>query len=180
MLAAAAAVACGAGSCPLATSAGLAYGGAGTMSTDDLLGRGRMAFDRMAWKDSLEALTAADRAAPLEWGDLERLAMAGYLLRRDEAAADVLARVHHEALRDGDDVRAARAAFWLGFALVSGGEFARGGGWLSRAEHLLEGRPETVEHGYLLLPAAIGSLEAGDWSTAQRHIRASWRVRRAL
>ena len=144
----------------------MAYGGE-TMSIDDMLGRGRTAFDRMAWKESLEALTAADRAAPLESGDLERLAIAGYLLRRDETAADVLARAHHEALRNGDDVRAARAAFWLGFALISGGEMARGGGWLSRAEHLLEGRPETVEHGYVLLPVAIGSLEAGDWSIAR-------------
>ncbi|HEY8169401.1 MAG TPA: helix-turn-helix transcriptional regulator [Candidatus Limnocylindrales bacterium] len=136
------------------------------MSADELIGQGRTAYARMAWQDALDALTAADGAAPLASADLERLAMAGYLLGRSEAAADVLARAYQEALRDGEEVRAARAAFWLGFALMSSGEMARGGGWLSRAEHLLAGRPETVEHGYLLLPAAMGSLDGGEWSTA--------------
>jgi DNA-binding CsgD family transcriptional regulator len=122
----------------------------------------------MAWKESIEALTAADRDTPLETDDLERVAIAGYLVGRDEAAGAVLARAHQEALDRGDPVRAARAAFWLGFALVSSGETARGGGWLARAQHLLEGMPESVEHGYMLLTGGIASLDAGDWTSAEK------------
>jgi DNA-binding CsgD family transcriptional regulator len=137
------------------------------MSSDDPLHRGRAAYDRMAWKESLDALTAADRDQPLQSEDLERSAIAGYLLGLDDEAGDTLARAHRDALAAGDPVRAARAAFWLGFALSSEGKTAQGGGWLARAEHLLEGRPETVEHGYLLLASAIADLDARDWSTAR-------------
>jgi DNA-binding CsgD family transcriptional regulator len=38
---------------------------------------------------------------------------------------------------------------------------------LARAEHLLEGRPETIEHGYLRLTGALATLDAGDWTGAR-------------
>ena len=51
------------------------------------------------------------------------------------------------------------------------GEFARAGGWLSRASRELEGQPDCVEHGYLLLPTAIQTFHAGDPATAQYDLR---------
>ena len=52
-----------------------------------------------------------DAALGLE--DLELLATAAYLVGKDNDSADVWARAHHECLRRGDGVRAARCAFWL-------------------------------------------------------------------
>src|SRR6266516_1542117 len=103
------------------------------MTTGDALDRGRGSFGRHAWADAYSGLSAADHEAPLSPDDLERLALAAYLVGRDDDGADISARAYHEWLRLGDAPRAARCAFWLGFTLVYRGEFARGGGWLARA-----------------------------------------------
>jgi hypothetical protein len=50
----------------------------------------------------------------------------------------------------------------LAFGLLNNGELARGGGWLARAWRLLEGHPNCVEQGYLLLPTALQSMGEGD------------------
>ena len=135
------------------------------MTTADALETGRKAFERRAWRAAYEALIAADRVTPLELDDLERLATAAYLLGQLDDA-DIQQRAHHEAVRLGQPNRAARLAFWLGFGLIDRGEFAQGSGWLARAARLLEGLPESVEHGYLLLPVALGQLDEGDYQTA--------------
>src|SRR5439155_10598030 len=115
-----------------------------------------------------EQLTAADHKAPLAVEDLERLAMAAYLLGRDDDSADVMARAHHECLRLGDTTGAARCAFWLAFGLLNKGEMARGGGWLARARRLLDdGGHDCVERGYVLLPGAVQSIEEGDAAAAE-------------
>ncbi|MEA2843492.1 MAG: hypothetical protein QOJ69_1163, partial [Actinomycetota bacterium] len=115
------------------------------------------------WADVYAELSAADDAAPLAVGDLERLAMAAYLVGRDSECADVWARAHDESVRAGDPARAARCAFWLGMGLVMKGELARGGGWLARGQELIdEGHLDCVERGYLLMPVALHSLISGD------------------
>ena len=98
---------------------------------------------------------------------LERLATAAYLTGRDGDSADAWERAHQEFLRLGDPVRAVRCAFWLGLALTLGGEDARAGAWLARAQRLLDdGRQDCAEQGYLLVPVALESLTAGDADTA--------------
>ena len=99
-------------------------------------------------------LSAADREAPLEPEDLERLATAAYLSGKD--SDDIWARAHHGFLDRGDREQAARCAFWLAFGLLDRGDLARSGGWLSRAQRLLdEGKYDGVLRGYLLLPVAL-------------------------
>src|SRR5207302_1052239 len=138
------------------------------MTTTEALDRGREAFERQAWGRAYEQLTAAGHQAPLAVEDLERLAMAAYLLGRDDDSADVMGRAHHECLRMGDTTGAARCAFWLAFGLLNRGEMARGGGWLARARRLLdEGGQDCVERGYVLLPGALQSIEEGDAATAE-------------
>ena len=129
----------------------------------DSLDRGREAFRRRAWGESCAQLAAADREAPLEPEDLERLASAAYLVGRDADSADIWARAHHEFLGRGDRERAARSAFWLAFGLLDRGELARGSGWIARAQRLLDdGQHDCVVQGYLLLPAAIRCVVEGD------------------
>ncbi len=120
------------------------------------LGRGRAAFGRQAWGDAYAQLSAADREVPLELDDLERLAMAAYLVGRDDDSIDIWARAHHECVRLGDPVGAARCALRLGTELLLMGEMAQGGGWLARAGRIIEeGDLDCVERGWLLVPAAI-------------------------
>lgn len=131
------------------------------------LDQGREAFDRKGWADAYSGLLAADQEVSLGVEDLQRLAVAAYLVGRDEESAGVWERAHHESLRLGDVAGAARCAFWLGMGLVNRGEMARGGGWMSRAKRVLDdGQQDCVEHGYLLLPVALQCMAEGDATTA--------------
>lgn len=137
------------------------------MTAAEALDRGRGSFGRHAWADAYAELTAVDHEAPLEATDLERLAMAAYMVGRDDDGDDAGARAFRECLRLGELPRAARCAFWLGLGLLHRGEVARGSGWLARARALLdEGRLDCVEQGYLFLPVAMQGLAAGDAATA--------------
>ncbi|MGH3434476.1 MAG: hypothetical protein ACRDQB_16740, partial [Thermocrispum sp.] len=55
---------------------------------------GRASFGRQAWGDAYAQLSA-DKEAPLELEDLERLAVAAYMVGRDEESTDIWARAHH-------------------------------------------------------------------------------------
>lgn len=137
------------------------------MTGADALKQGRASFERWAWRDAYTQLSAADREAPLEFEDLERLAVAAYLVGRDRDSAEVWARAHHESLSRGDAARAARCAFWLALGLLFQGEQARASGWLARARRLLEdGQHDCVERGYLLVPIALQCIDEGDAAAA--------------
>jgi ATP/maltotriose-dependent transcriptional regulator MalT len=127
------------------------------------LQRGREAFERKAWAEAHTQLSAADREAALAPDDLERLAVATELLARGSEFVDPLTRAHQGWLAAGNPQRAARAAFWLGFALMNKGDRAQAGGWLARAERLLdEANLDCVERGYLLLPVARRKMMEGN------------------
>jgi len=127
------------------------------------LHQARDAFGRRAWADAFACFSLADRETPLAPDDLERLAVAAYLLGRDGDSAALWARTHHEFLAAGAAERAVRCAFWLAVGLLEKGGVAQASGWLARARRLLDdaGR-DCVELGYLLLPDALGAIEAGD------------------
>jgi DNA-binding CsgD family transcriptional regulator/tetratricopeptide (TPR) repeat protein len=123
---------------------------------EHVLDAGRSSFGRQAWGDAYAQLSAADKEAPLELEGLERLAVAAYMVGRDEESTDIWARAHHECVRLGDPVGAARCALRLGTELLLMGEMAQGGGWLARARRIIEeGDFDCVERGWLLVPAAI-------------------------
>ena len=137
------------------------------MTTTDALHRGRESFKQQAWGDAYAQLSVADHEAPLELEDIERLALAAHLIGRDDDSADSWTRAHHECLRRDDAARAARCAFWLAFGLLLKGEVARGSGWLTRAQRLLDDRNlDCVEQGYLLVPVALQSIDQGDAAAA--------------
>ena len=130
--------------------------------------RGRESFGRQAWGDAWSQLSAADHDAPLELEDLERLAVAAFLVGRDEESVDVWARAHHVCIRLGDAARAARCAFWSAFVLLNKGQLARGGGWIYRAQRLLdEHERDCVEQGYLRYAASLRLVFEGDSAGAR-------------
>ena len=133
------------------------------MHATDAVARGRESFGRRAWRDAFEALSVADGHTPLEAADLDRLAMAAHLIGRDEVAVTGFDRAHRAFLDHGEVGRAVRCAFWVGMFLMLRGRHAEGGGWLGRAQRLLtEQALDSVERGYLLIPAALHALGSGD------------------
>src|SRR5262245_50625576 len=112
------------------------------MTERGALARGRAAFDRQAWSEAHAQLADADRHAPLDPEDLDRLAMAAYLVGDDPAGADALTRAHTAYLQRGEPVRAARSAIWLAFSMIdTPGQQAQAGGWVARVRRLLEEAP---------------------------------------
>jgi DNA-binding CsgD family transcriptional regulator len=131
------------------------------------LERGRDAYARRAWSEAFDQLSAADRDSPLEPEDLEWLGMAAALIGRDDVSDTLAARAHDEYVGRGELTRAALRAFWLGMRLFNRGEMAQGGGWLARAQRLVdESGEDCVERGYLLVPAALQNLSQGNPAAA--------------
>jgi ATP/maltotriose-dependent transcriptional regulator MalT len=134
----------------------------------DRLAPAREAFARQDWKGAYAALSVADAADPqIGVEDVERLAISAYMLGKDEASAELWARAHTEWLRLRDVRRAARCIFWLVLDLLTRGEAARAGGWLARAQRLLDEQPEgCAEQGLLLALIARTHIRQGDVESA--------------
>jgi DNA-binding CsgD family transcriptional regulator len=131
------------------------------------LERGREHYGRRAWADAYRSLSLADQATPLGGEDLELLAMAAYLIGRDEDYLTALDRAHQAHLNAGEGLCAIRCAFWLGLRFLFRGETGRATGWLGRAQRLLEHEEhECAERGYMLLPIVEQQLAAGDLEAA--------------
>jgi DNA-binding NarL/FixJ family response regulator len=122
------------------------------MAARNTLERGREAYRRRQWRRAHADLAAADREAPLEAADLDRLATAAYLIGEERLAADAWTRAHRALIDAGSIAAAARCAFWLSLTPLLRGDAAQASGWLARAERLLEQEgTDCVEHGYLLV-----------------------------
>jgi DNA-binding CsgD family transcriptional regulator len=131
------------------------------------LARAHAAYDRQAWADACQAFAAAADAAPLAADDHQRFAVAAYLVGADESCEQHWEAAHRAAIEAGDIASAARCAVLLALCLVLRGQMARAGGWLARAEQLLdESGIECPATGYLLIPKLLGALDAGDTTSA--------------
>ena len=105
--------------------------------------------------------------------DTMALATAAVLTGDADEAVRALQAGYQDRIRNSDALGAARFAFWLGFVLNIRGEMAVGGGWVARAERLLETEPEDiVERGYLLIHEFFQHLGRGDFARAERDSRA--------
>jgi hypothetical protein len=127
----------------------------------------RQGYKERAWASAYQAFMVADEEAPLAADDLESLAMAAYLVGRDEEYLRALERAYN-AHRDAEQCfRAARCAFWLGFRLLMRSEMGRATGWFAHAHRVLErDARECAERGYLLLPIVEQRLESGRYEAA--------------
>ena len=135
-------------------------------ATSDLQ-QGRESYGASAWANAYEALSLADRAAPLAPDDLELLATSAYMLGREDEWMQILERACQRHSDAGAVLRAARCAFWIGTHLAIRGDMGPASGWLGRAQRLLEREEgECVEQGYMLLPVAFQHEAAGDYEGA--------------
>jgi DNA-binding CsgD family transcriptional regulator len=125
------------------------------------------AGQEVSWAAEYEQLSAADRSQPLSAPDLERLATAAFMLGQAEEYFGCLERAYEAHLAAGEGRAALRCAFWIGVNLAQRGEMGRAGGWLGRAQRLLEDEgPDCAEAGYLLLPLVFRHAGSGDLEAA--------------
>lgn len=136
------------------------------LSREQNLNAGMEAFQKQAWSAAYSHLSLAHHEAGLEPEHLVRLAQAALLLGREEEGFDILARAHQAFLQNDQIQAGVRCAFWLGFHALTNHETAKAGGWLARANRLLEGETDCVERGYLLFANGYGSVHGGDPSRA--------------
>jgi ATP/maltotriose-dependent transcriptional regulator MalT len=122
--------------------------------------RGREAFGRRAWRDAYTFLSASERA---DAEDLERLAVAAYLLGRDAEAERAWAGAYAERVRAGEHEDAGHCAFWLAFTHLLRGETARAGAWVAQAERALVGvEGPCAARGLLIVLRVLEAVERGD------------------
>ena len=103
------------------------------------------------------------------------------MLGRDDGLFASLERAHQAHLDDGEALRAARCAFWVGHQSHAAGRDRPGDGVDGRAQRLVEreGR-DCVERGYLLLPAMFRHEAEGDLEAAAATAGEAVGVRRAV
>jgi DNA-binding CsgD family transcriptional regulator len=131
------------------------------------LARGLDFYARQAWRDAYDALTAADRSAPLDPREVELLANSAYMLGREQEYRELLERAYRGRLEAEEPLAAVRCAYGIGVTLALQGEFGRAGGWLGRAQRLLDrDGTDCVERGYLLVARVIEHQADGELDRA--------------
>ena len=132
--------------------------------TVDVLLQAREAYERGDWVLAFDKLRGAADLGPK---DSMALATSAYLLGNVDDAVRALQVGYQDRIRSGDSLGAVRFAFWLGLVLNLRGEMAVGGGWIARAQRLLESESEdVVERGYLLIHEFYQHLGRGDFARA--------------
>src|SRR5690348_14399043 len=102
------------------------------------LQRADEAYAEQDWGHAYAHFRAADAEAPLDPEHLERLAITAQCLGKGDDSVEAWSRAHAAHLSDGNLERAAMAAAWCSFVLLTRGEFALGSGWLARAQALCD------------------------------------------
>ena len=134
------------------------------MTVPNAIEQGREALARRAWARAFHAFARADRECPLGPQDLEHLALAAYMLGRNDDHLECMQRAHRAHQHARNPLRAARCAFWAGINLAVRGRANHAAGWFGRAERLAEGGPrDSVERGYLLVPLLLKRVGEQDW-----------------
>ena len=121
---------------------------------------GRDAMDRHAWAEAIDVFKAADRDGGLEPRDLELLGTAAWWAGQPDDATEALERAfaaYADASQSGDAARVALALAYQAFRRQMG---SIGGGWLARAEHLLESEPDSPLHARIAFFYSFAALAA--------------------
>jgi DNA-binding NarL/FixJ family response regulator len=133
------------------------------MAGTDRAEQARGAFERRMWGDAFDRLWAVHREGRLDATDLERLALAAYMVGRDDVCEEAWMAAHRAWLRGGVPERAARCAFWQALGLFFRGDLAPAMGWVARGARLLEeDRRDCVEQAWLRMLTALPQLFVGD------------------
>ncbi len=125
-----------------------------------LLKKGHEALEAGEWEKARQLLEDAKlkEASPELF---EELAWACWWLNDLPCVFEYRTKSHNLFLEEGNKLGAARNACWIGVDHIEfKGEFAIASGWLKRAESLLEGLPESWEHGLMKILKARWAFQA--------------------
>jgi hypothetical protein len=118
------------------------------------LERARKALAAHDWSDAYDAFASASVEEALTGEDLEAQAEAAWWTAHPNESIDAMERAYAVYSREGNPRRAAYVALNLADQWGERLQSAQAAGWFQRATRLLEGQPESVEHGYLELAKA--------------------------
>ncbi|MDP9022559.1 MAG: LuxR family transcriptional regulator [Actinomycetota bacterium] len=142
----------------------------------DSLQTAREAAARHAWREAYEAYSSAD-TRDLTPDDLESFAEAAYWTGRLDEALSLRERSYAGFASSGDKRSAARVALTLTDDHANRGAFSVAHGWFANAERLLEGLPESVEHGHLaLLRGFVGYATGGNLAEAVSNLNRAYEL----
>jgi hypothetical protein len=118
----------------------------------------------LAWRETYDSLSQLESPSGDE---LEALATSAWMLGDEDEWMRILERAFHRWLEDGEQLRGARCAFWIGMNLAMRGELGPAGGWMGRAQRLVEAEGRAcAEQGYLLVAVAFQHEVSGDFEGA--------------
>jgi hypothetical protein len=133
------------------------------MRSTDVIADGREAFARHEWERAATLLAEAE--AP---DDLVLLGDALLWSNQHEQSFRVKERAYQAYLRAGERRSAGFVAVLLTVHNTVRLDMAVAGGWLAKAQNLLDGEPACREYGYLSLVRAMLRERAGDWGRRAR------------
>ncbi|HVM12036.1 MAG TPA: adenylate/guanylate cyclase domain-containing protein [Actinomycetota bacterium] len=126
---------------------------------EDPVAAGRAAIDRHAWSEGYDLLSRADREGSLAPEDIAALGEAAWWAGHIGEAISARERAYAAYLDASQPEEAAMFALILARDHLNRADGAIAGAWLSRAERLLEGLPESRAHGWLLRARARAAAE---------------------
>lgn len=130
------------------------------------LARARAAYERREWQTAYSALSSLDDAG-LAAADFEALATSAMLVGRVNDAVQALQRAYQLRAGSGEVDAALRTAFYLGITLMESGEPAIAGGWLARAQRLLdEVDGDIAGRGYVQMLVMFQHIFSGEFEQA--------------
>ncbi|MFD1826790.1 LuxR C-terminal-related transcriptional regulator [Mumia zhuanghuii] len=113
------------------------------------------------WPAEYETLRDADREHDLPAEDLERLAVAAFMLGRDDEVVPLRERALHDYVAGGRRADAVVCGFWIGWHLMMRGDIAQAQGWTARLRRLADDNDPRVQ-GMLAQQAAVARMWSGD------------------
>jgi class 3 adenylate cyclase len=128
----------------------------------DTLDIARTAMATHDWHGAYDAFVGASADHALSGDDLELLAEAAWWTAHPKECIDALERAYAAYSHEGEPRRAAAVALQLAEQCSERLQSAQATGWFQRASRLLDGQPESVEHGYLELAMAMTSSSVED------------------
>jgi class 3 adenylate cyclase len=144
--------------------------------TDEPLQEARDAFERHAWQEAFDLLTAADESGELSPEDLESLAEAAFWTGRTDKCIEALERAYACFTEAGNARGAASVAINLCFHHFAKLAPSVAAGWSSRAVRLLEAEPDCPEHGHLARISTNVTMSVGNLDGALESARRTYEI----
>ncbi|HET8986014.1 MAG TPA: adenylate/guanylate cyclase domain-containing protein [Trueperaceae bacterium] len=128
----------------------------------------RQSLRQHRWHDALAGFTELDRISHLEPTDLVQYASAAWWSGEVDTATDTLERAFGGFEAAGRNAEAAVVAVRLARLAMLALKHSVMGGWIARAERLLEDVPESTAHAWLrMMTAAVTGLGQGDLASGE-------------